>query len=342
MNSHQKTILFMTPGFPIGGAETFLINLLNKCKNKIRAIVISLGAGDDALRKLDPDIHVIELKRKWKYDLSIIGRLTTIIKANKIDCAFVINYFPFFFLKYAIDRSGKPFNVFISVHSTKPRSLKEYLQGIIYSKILTHYVKLITICKNQADYLSKLYMIPLRKFDTIYNGVDTNRFTFPCKDFDSKQFREELQIPEDAFVILQIAAFRKEKKHEDSIKALKLIHNNYNLKPYLLFIGGGNPDIENRIKKFTEKYKLADYVRFCGKHEDVRPFYWISNIFTLSSVSVETFSIAALEAMACGLPCVLTDIGGANEMILNGTNGYLVPPNEPSTLADTWIRVLKN
>jgi len=330
----------MTPGFPIGGAETFLINLLNRFRSQINPTVISLGAGRDSLNKLDPSINVIELKRKRRYDLSVITKLKSIIKENDIDCAFIIGFFPFFFFRYAVTRA-KPIKVFLSLHSTKPRSLKGYIQGLIYSRLLNGEEKLITVCKNQATYLSKIYKISLSQFNTIYNGVDTNNYTLPPSGFNRKQFRESLQIPDDAYVIIQVATFRKEKKHKDSLRALRMVHTDYNLKPYLLFVGSGDIDIENKIRGFTQKYKLSEYVKFCGKQDDVRSYYWISNLFTLSS-STEAFSIAAIEAMACGLPCVLTDVGGANEMISEGINGYLVPSHQPRKLADTWIKVIKN
>jgi glycosyltransferase involved in cell wall biosynthesis len=342
MTDKRKTILFMTPGFPIGGAETFLINLINNYKTKIKPIVISLGAGSDLTKKIDPEISVIEFKRKWKYDLSIIGKLKAIIVQHNIEAAFVISFFPFFFLRYAVDRKLKPMNIFISLHSTKPKSFKEYIQGLVYARMLNDNEKLVTVCKNQVKYLSKMYRIDLKMFDTIYNGVDTNHFTIAPKDFDKKMFRAKYQIPDDANVILQVAGFRKEKKHDDSIKALKIIHTNYNIKPYLLFVGGGDATRELNLRDLASQYQLTEYVKFCGKQNDVRPFCWVSDLFTLSSTSIETFSIAALEAMACGLPGVLTNIGGANEMISDGVNGYLVQPGKPAELAGGWIKVIEN
>ena len=78
---------------------------------------------------------------------------------------------------------------------------------------------------------------------------------------------------------------------------------------------------------------------FAGNQDNVQPFYWASDIFTLTSKGVETFSIAALEALNCGLPCVLTDIGGANEMIENGVNGYLSKTNFED-ISEQWSKAL--
>jgi len=84
---------------------------------------------------------------------------------------------------------------------------------------------------------------------------------------------------------------------------------------------------------------LTEKVIFVGNQRDVRPFYWASDIFTLTSNAVETFSISALEALCCGLPCVLTNIGGANEMIDEGENGYL-SNLKPKDICEKWEKAL--
>jgi glycosyltransferase involved in cell wall biosynthesis len=61
----------------------------------------------------------------------------------------------------------------------------------------------------------------------------------------------------------------------------------------------------------------------------------------LTSAWGETFSVAALEAMAMGLPCVLTNIGGASEMVFNGFNGYLVQPRNPKSIMEGWVNAFR-
>jgi glycosyltransferase involved in cell wall biosynthesis len=78
---------------------------------------------------------------------------------------------------------------------------------------------------------------------------------------------------------------------------------------------------------------------FTGYVPDVRQVYWMSDLFTLTSNRVETFSIAALEAMSCGLPAVITNIGGATEMVFDGENGFL-SGTDAESIASTWSKAL--
>ncbi len=74
--------------------------------------------------------------------------------------------------------------------------------------------------------------------------------------------------------------------------------------------------------------RSPDRVHFIGAVEDVRPVLAALDVFVLPSIAVESFSNAALEAMSMGRPVILSDIGGAREMIHDGVEGYVVSPTE--------------
>jgi glycosyltransferase involved in cell wall biosynthesis len=104
---------------------------------------------------------------------------------------------------------------------------------------------------------------------------------------------------------------------------------------YLLLVGDGvmRPKMEALLKELN----LTEYVKMTGLQRKVLPYYQAADLFTLVSKNVETFSIAALEAMSCGLPLVLTNVGGAEEMVSSGVNGFLTGEDE-SDIAMGWLK----
>ena len=338
----KEKLLFVTHGFFVGGAEIFLSNLLNSFhRDNVEIIVVALDRKGPVEEKLQYDT-VIHLPRRWRFDIGPSKELARIIEEHKITKIFAMGFFSYVFVRLALYGSHSSPKVYISIHTTKPRSKKNFIHSWLISRIIRRKDQIIGICKAQVDYVSKYYHIPIKIFVTIYNGVDTKYFTEKPNNFNKTLFREQYNIPADAAVIVQVAAFRKEKKQTDSIKALALYHKANKSKPYLVFVGKGGSEYEEIARQEVKKLGLTEHIRFCGEQKDARQFYWISDLFTLSSKSVETFSIAALEAMACGLPCVLTDVGGAKEMIIDGVNGFIVPPERPIMIAEAWASIIRN
>ena len=123
---------------------------------------------------------------------------------------------------------------------------------------------------------------------------------------------------------------------------LKILNNKYGEQAHLLFVGGGEITYTENLKNLVKKKALEKYIHFAGNQNEVRQFYLMADIFTLTSYSIETFSLAALEAMAFGLPCSLTDIGGASEMIVDGLTGALSQPNNSQSIAESWHNLLNS
>lgn len=110
-------------------------------------------------------------------------------------------------------------------------------------------------------------------------------------------------------------------------------------KATLLLLGKGPQ--EAGLRALAERLRITARVRFAGEQGDIRPYLEASDIFVLPSVA-EGMSNGLLEAMATGLPCVATGVGGSADLLTEGVNGLLVPPRAPSSLAAALLRLLRD
>jgi glycosyltransferase involved in cell wall biosynthesis len=128
-----------------------------------------------------------------------------------------------------------------------------------------------------------------------------------------------------------VGQLRPEKQQSDLLEAAsRLIAEGQDI---VVMIVGGGPQLQN-LRTTAVRLGIADRVVFRGELADVRPALAAFDVFALTSVAVETFSNAALEAMAAGLPVVISEIGGAAEMIRPAVDGFLYPAGDTAVLAD--------
>lgn len=331
----QKNIFILIAGLRVGGAEKFLVSLVNALDPAIfRLTVISFSHENPLQAEFRKDIRFHNLGRNGRFDVLPLLRLRKMIKEHQPETFFCVGFFSFFLLACAGWLMKMKVKRIVGYHATIPRNKKEDRLMKLYLRCLKKNDVVVTVSNNQAAYTAARYAIPNEQFRTIHNGVDTTFWTLPFADFKKDALRAQYQLPADAYVIIKTAVLRPEKNHHGAIRALHLLHTTYGLKAYLLLVGDG--PMKDSIREMAAGLDLTDYVRFSGFQQDVRPFYWISNLFVLCSFT-ETFSIAALEAMACGLPCVLTNVGGAQEMIVAGKSGF-VCAKEEREMAIQWFR----
>jgi glycosyltransferase involved in cell wall biosynthesis len=112
-----------------------------------------------------------------------------------------------------------------------------------------------------------------------------------------------------------------------------------NLK--LIIIGDGV--LKSKLEKKVAKLGIQDKVIFAGRinHKELLKHYSTTDIFLLLS-SYENFSNAVLEAMSCGLPIVVTNVGGIPEVVKDGKNGFLIKPKDPVQIAEKVLLILNN
>jgi len=337
---NKKKILYITPALPVGGAERFLLSLSGALiPDTGKQWIISLSDINVLAPEITPGVEFLPLPRKSKFDLKPVKEIRRLIRTEQPEIVFCINFFSYFILRCALFGLRYKPRTIISYHSTQHVTRKEHWLHRLYARMLTKRDEVVAVSQRQADYTMRTYGIPQEKFEVVLNCIDTGYWKPDTTGNMRSAVRKQFDIPENAPVILLTAAFRPEKNHEGAIRALKLLHEKYDCKAYLLLVGDGV--LRPAIETAAQGSGISSYIKLAGLQRDVRPFYQAADIFTLVSTSVETFSIAALEAMSSGLTGVLTDIGGASEMITPGVNGFLCEP-EDEPIAQNWQKGLKS
>ena len=192
---------------------------------------------------------------------------------------------------------------------------------------------IIVISKATQNYVLRLGADP-QKVSVIYNGVDLNRFKL-IPDARTK-VRRKLSIPDDAIVALTVRRLVYKNGIDTLIESARtaIIENP---KIVYLVVGKG-PDFEDVKSKISRlgmerNFVLAGFV----SDEELPNYYNAADFFVLPSKSGEGLPLVALEAMACGLSLVATDVGGVREIMINEF-GNIVPPNDPTALANAAVQ----
>lgn len=186
--------------------------------------------------------------------------------------------------------------------------------------------RFIAIAPNVADYLRDRAKVSPKKVITINNGVEIPR---AVSDQEIQDLKAEYAIKESDFVVGTVGRlFNDHKKITDILEAVKQLDLPH-LK--LLIVGGGRD--EQLLRDKTRELGIEEQVIFTGYQYDTAPFYELMNVFCIASQR-EGFGLVAAEAMLHHLPVLATQVGGLQNVVVNGETGFLVPPNTPPKLAE--------
>jgi L-malate glycosyltransferase len=168
--------------------------------------------------------------------------------------------------------------------------------------------------------------------EVIPNFVDTNLF----KPQDNGDFRKAI-APNGEKILVHTSNFRPVKRVPDTIKIFEKVQKEI---PSKLILVGDGPD-RSECEKLSRQLDLCDKVKFLGKQEGLVEILSSSDIFLIPSQS-ESFGLAALEAMACGLPVVSSSVGGLPELVRHNESGFIAEIGDVERMAKYTIELLSN
>jgi glycosyltransferase involved in cell wall biosynthesis len=324
-----------------GGAEMMLYNVLSKMNRDafsaevismldagtlgekitqlgIRVRTLNMRPGIPSPRALWRLVHMLkehppDLIQTWMYHANLMGSVAAVLAGN-IPIVWGIHHSNF------------------DPHKSKRRTVWTMKAAALLSSRIPRGV----ICCGDAP-----------KRVHIQAGYDAQKITVIPNGFDLEAFspdplarisvRRELSIPNNAPMIGLVARFHPKKDHRTFIEAAGLLHQT---RPdvYFILCGEGIRPENQELASWIQKAGLADRCRLLGAREDMPRLMAALDVATSSSSYGEGFPIVLGEAMACGVPCVATDVGDSSLLI--GTTGRIVRAQDSHSLAQAWDEVL--
>jgi glycosyltransferase involved in cell wall biosynthesis len=208
---------------------------------------------------------------------------------------------------------------------------------LAYRLMKSRFDLVLTVSEEVRHYCIENDGLPEPTVATLYNGVEMESFTQPNGvNGLRKQFSLETGVP----VVLTVGHIREIKGIDVLVKVAARVA--LEIPKVLFVIVGANSDPEyfHTIQTQIAELNIQQNVRFVGQTENVASFLKMGNVFFLPSRS-EGFSNALIEAMASGLPCVATRVGGNPEAIEEGRSGFIVESENVETAADRILRLLR-
>lgn len=268
------------------------------------------------------------------YDLALASKMAEVIKREKLDILHVHYAIPHAVCAIlAKQMAGTNVKIVTTLHGTD-------ITVLGYDPSLTNLIKYgieqsdaVTAVSHSLAQETMDVIAPDQEIQTVYNFIDERDY----HKIDSAHLREEYGISDKEKVMIHVSNFRSVKRVTDVVRTFYLSSKKLPVK--LLLVGDG-PEM-TVVFKLVHDLGIEDQVLFLGKQDNLAELYSISDVILLLSEK-ESFGLVLLEAMACEVPAIGTNIGGIPEVIIDGETGYLCEVGDVETAALKAVQLLSD
>lgn len=270
------------------------------------------------------------------YETALASTLVDVIKNHDLDLLHVHYAIPHasaaYMAKKILEEEGKQIPVITTLHGTDITLVgrdKTYAPVVAFS--INQSDAITAVSNNLRDETRKTFHIE-KPIEVIYNFVDVQRFS--RKPIDA--FRKVI-APKGERILLHASNFRKLKRVQDVVRIFHEVRKEVPAK--LLFVGDG-PERQH-AEELGRSLGIGEEIRFVGKQEQMEDILAIADLFLLTS-EYESFGLAALEAMAAGVPVISTDAGGLREINVEGETGYMGMVGDVDAMSAKALSILRD
>ncbi|EKN69583.1 glycosyl transferase group 1 protein [Neobacillus bataviensis LMG 21833] len=278
------------------------------------------------------DVNQYSVFQYAPYDIALASKMAEVANREKLDILHVHYAIPHAVCAIlAKQMSNRDIKIVTTLHGTD-------ITVLGYDPSLTNAIKFgieksdtVTAVSNSLVNQTYELINPDKQIETVYNFIDERIY----QKTDAADLKAQLQIKEEEKVIIHVSNFRAVKRVQDVVKTFAKVSA---AMPAKLLLVGDGPEM-TLVCKLVRKLSIEDQVIFLGKQENLEELYSISDLMLLLSEK-ESFGLVALEAMACGVPCIGTNVGGIPEVIQHGENGYICELTDIGDIAEKSISLL--
>lgn len=294
----------------------------------------------ETLEKMGIVVRHIDIEKSPKRVIKncrVLFQLKSIIEQEKIDLVHVHNPVGGVIGRLACAlSSGVHLKVIYTAHGFHFYKGAPFLNWLLYypvERITAHFTDCI-VTINEEDYRIASEM-KLRNGGKVYKipGVGIDRKRFHRETSIRIQKRKELEIAQNEFLIVSVGELNDNKNHSVVIKAMEKLKS-MNIMYMICGKGDKLAELENLIKKTG----LEGRVRLMGYRRDIPEILQCADCFVFPSKR-EGLGIAAIEAISCGLPVIVSDNRGTREYAEDKVNGYVCTGNSPEEYADAITKL---
>ena len=311
-------IIHVIFSFYVGGAETMLVDILNRqCQEaSVGLIIVNSKVNRNLLDTIDKRVNIYLLNRKESNKIQLlsaffkINQILNKINPDVIHCH-INRLFPFF-IKWRKKTC-------LTVHNVNLSTL-----------FLKNYRTVFAISRTVQEDIAKRTGIfaPI-----VYNGIEIEQY----KRRITYNFNKEEEVFQ---IVLLSRLFPEQKGQHIAMQSIRILKKqDLNVKLYL--IGGGDQTELNQLKKLAIEYGIENEVEFAGQVDREWIKNNLKNFHLLIQPSLyEGFGITVIEGFACGLPVIASNLDGPKEIMETLHSGLLIKPNDPVDLAEKINQVI--
>ncbi len=325
-------ILFLTTHFNTGGITSYLLNLNRGLHRRGHQVFIASAGGncEDILETEGGEHFNLGFRTKSEIDLRIylgLGRLKKFMEQNNID------------IIHAQTRVTQVMGHFLSRLTGKPliTTCHGFFRPHFFRRLFLYWGQaVVAISQPVAEHLQKDFGIDQKKVYIITNGIDSSKFVLTTQDI-REQKRQQWNI--NSKPVLGIIARLSEVKGIDVLlSCMPMVIEQY--PSVLLMIVGRGPH-HHQLQAQAKSLKLQAHVRFEDIVHQTANLLPAFDIFVMPSRQ-EGLGLSVMEAQACGLPVIASQVGGLVDLIEDGQTGFFVPAQDSRALGQKIIQVLQN